>query len=99
MIEHAFGALKNQWRILKNFNMEVNKVAIVTLAYCILHNFCETYSEQVPLQEDVDQPHDQFVGVLRGAMGLPSDGRAGKVAEEYMRAAIFESLVARNPAL
>ena len=79
--------------------MEVNKAAIVTLAYCVLHNFCEIYSERVPLPEDVDQHRDQFVGVRRGAMRLPGDGRAGKIAGEQMRAAIFQSWVARNLAL
>ena len=82
VIENALRALKNRWRILKNFNMEVNKAATVTLACCVLHNFCEIYSEQVPLPEDVDQRRDQFVGVRRGAMRLPADSRAGKIAGE-----------------
>ena len=79
--------------------MEVNKVATVTLACCVLHNFCEIYSERVPLPEDVDQRRDQFVGVRRGAMRLPGDGRADKIAKEQMRAAIFQSWVARNSPL
>ena len=99
VIENAFRALKNQWRILKNFNMEVNKATTVTLACCVLHNFCEIYSERVPLPEDVDQHPDQFVGVCRGAMRLPADGRASKIAREQMRAAIFDSWIARNPTL
>ena len=37
----------------------------------------------------MDQRRDQFVGVRRGAMRLPADGRAGKIAGEQMRAAIF----------
>ena len=53
VIENAFGALKNRRRILKNFNIEVNKAAIVTLACCVLYNFCEIYFERVPLLEDV----------------------------------------------
>ena len=54
VIENAFEALKNRWRILKNFNMDINKAAIVTLACCVLHNFCEIYAEQVSLPKDVD---------------------------------------------
>ena len=53
VIENAFGALKNRWKILKNFNVEINKAATVTLVCCVLHNFCEIYSERVPLPEDV----------------------------------------------
>jgi len=89
VIEHAFGALKNRWRILKHFNMSMDKAATVTLACCVLHNFCEIYGERVPLPEDVAQRPDPFVGVRRGAMRLPGDGRAGKIAGEQMRAAFF----------
>ena len=97
VIEHAFGALKNRWRILKHFNMNMDKAATVTLACCVLHNFCEIHAERVPLPEDEAQRRDPFVGVRRGVMRLPGDGRAGKLAGEQMRAAIFESWVARNP--
>ena len=41
VIEQAFGALKNCWRILKGFNMSIDKAAFVTLACCVLHNYCE----------------------------------------------------------
>ena len=60
--------------------MEVNKAA--TLACCVLHNFCEIYFERVPLPKDLDQRRDQFLGVRRGAMRLPTDGRAGNIAGE-----------------
>ena len=53
VIEHAFRALKSRWRILKHFNMSMDKVATVTLAYCVLHNFCEIYGERVSLPKDV----------------------------------------------
>ena len=79
--------------------MKVNKATIVTLVCCVLHNFCEIYLEPIPLPEDVDQHLDQFVGVCRGAMRLPDDGRVGKVAGKQMKAAIFQSWVARNPTL
>ena len=45
VIEHVFGAIKNQWRILKNFNMKINRATTTTLAYCIVCNFCEIYSK------------------------------------------------------
>ena len=72
----------------------------MTLACCVLHNFCKIYYEQIPFPEDEDQCLDQFVEVRRGAMRLPSDGRVDKVARErIMRAMIFESWVVRNPIL
>ena len=97
VIEHAFGALKNRWRILKYFSMNMDKVATVTLTCCVLHNFCKIYAKRVPLLEDVAQRPDLFVGVRRGAMRLHGDGRAGNLAGEQMRTTIFESWVARNP--
>ena len=36
VIEHAFSALKNRWRILKSFGGNVDKCATVTIAYCVL---------------------------------------------------------------
>ena len=65
VIEHAFGALKSRWRILKHFNISMDKAATVTLTYCVLHNFCKIYGERVPLPTDVAQCHDPFVGVRR----------------------------------
>ena len=41
VIEQVFGSLKNRWRILKGFNISVEKAALVTLACCVLHNYCE----------------------------------------------------------
>ena len=91
VIEHAFRALKNRWRILKHFNMNMDKAITVNIAYCVLHNFCEIYAKRVPLPDDVAQLLDPFVGVRRGAMRLSGDGRVGKLAGEYMRATIFET--------
>ena len=93
MIEQVFGALKNRWTILKNLNMGVYRVATITLACCVPHNYCEIFSERVPLPINFDQCADHFVGVPRGPLRVPGDGRASKVAEEQMRV----TLVARNP--
>ena len=96
VIEHVFGALKNRWHILKNFNMNMDRATTVTLACCVPPNFCEIYGEHVPLSNDVAQCLDPFVGVRSGVMRLSGDGRVGKVVGKQMRATIFESWVARN---
>jgi hypothetical protein len=41
LIENAFGTLKNRWRILKKFNVHVDRTPMITLACCMLHNFCQ----------------------------------------------------------
>ena len=55
VIEKAFGTLKNRWRILKNLNMGVDRAAIITLACCVLHNYCEIFSKRVSLPNNFDQ--------------------------------------------
>ena len=71
-IVHTFGALKNRWKILKNFNIEIIMATTVTVAYCIFHNFCEIYSKRISLPKDVDRHHNHFIRVCIGAMRLPS---------------------------
>ena len=82
--EHAFRALKKRWRILKHFNMNMDKVTTLTLAYCVFHNFYEIYAERDPLPEDVALRTETFVGVRRDGMRLSSDGRVGKLAGKQM---------------
>ena len=66
VIEQAFGSLKNRWRILKAFNMSVEKAAVVTLACCVLHNFCEMQHERVPVLADHRLRNDPHVGFYAG---------------------------------
>nr|XP_022903097.1 protein ALP1-like [Onthophagus taurus] len=52
VVENAFGILANRFRILLNtINLSPEKVQVITLACCVLHNFLrkemkETYNEQ-----------------------------------------------------
>jgi hypothetical protein len=39
VIKNAFGSLKNRGRILKHFNLKVDRVARVVVACCNLHNY------------------------------------------------------------
>ena len=60
VIGHAFGALKNRWRILKSFGGKVDKCATMTIACCILHNYCELHGEKLPIPEILGQTADPF---------------------------------------
>jgi len=97
IIEHAFGALKNRWRILKAFNMPVEKASLVTLACCVLHNYCELNKQRVPVPANVRLQNDPYVGFHVGRMALPREGLAAKEAGERMRDILFASWVERNP--
>ena len=68
VIEQAFGGLKNRWRILKAFNMSVEKAATVTLACCILHNYCELKRQRVHVSANVRLQYDPHVGFHVGRM-------------------------------
>ena len=52
VIEQTFGSLKNRYRILKAFNMLIEKTVVVTLACCALHNYYEIQHERVPVPTD-----------------------------------------------
>jgi hypothetical protein len=73
--------------------MGVDRAAKMTLVFCILHNFCEIRSENVPLCADVEHCRDSYVDLRRGAVRLTSDGQAEKVAGEMMRATFFQACV------
>ena len=96
VIEQAFGSLKNRWQILKGFNMSVEKAALVTLACCVLHYYCEVQRQRVPVPADIRLQHDPFVGFHVGRMQLPREGVAAKLAGEAMRDVLFASWLERN---
>ena len=96
MIEHAFGALKNRSRILKSFSGSVEKCANVTVAYCVLHNYCELHGDRVPPPEHHGHADDPFASVHRGNQRVPNHGDVGKVAGENMGRALNASWLARN---
>jgi hypothetical protein len=85
VIEQVFGSLKNRWRILKAFNMSVEKVVVVTLACCVLHNYCEMCHER-----------DPYIGFHAGRIRLPGEGEAAKIVGEEMRDILFASWLERN---
>ena len=48
--------------------MSVEKAALVTLACCVLHNYCEVQRQRVPMPADIRLQHDPFVGFHVGRM-------------------------------
>ena len=97
VIEQAFGALKNRWRILKGFNMFVDKAALVTLACCMLYNYYEVHRQRVPVPADERLQRDPHLGFHVDRMQLPCEGLPAKLAGEAMREVLFSSWLERNP--
>ena len=97
VIEHAFSALKNRWRILKSFGGNADKCATVTIACCDLHNYCELHGERLPVPEILGQAADPFADRHRGAQHLPNDGDGAKLARKSMRRALYGAWLASNP--
>ena len=96
-IEQAFAPLKNRWRILKGFNMSVDKAATITLACCILHNYYELHRQRVSIPTDIHLQHDPYVGFHVGRMQLPREGLATKLQGEATRKILFRSWLEQNP--
>ncbi len=56
-IEHAFGLLKNKWKILLcPFTHNTEKTTLVACACCVLHNFCIVHSSSADVQDFLPQP-------------------------------------------
>ena len=97
VIEQAFAALKNCWRILKGFNMSVDKAGTITLACCVLHNYCELHRQRVSIPADIRLQHDPYVDFHVGRMQLPHEALAAKLQGEAMREILFRSWLEWNP--
>ena len=97
VIEQVFGSLKYRWRILKAFNMSVEKVVVVILACCVLHNYCEMQHECVHVLADHRLRNDPHVGFHAGRERLPREKKTAKIVEEEMRDVLFSSWLERNP--
>ncbi|MCO5551112.1 hypothetical protein L7F22_004609 [Adiantum nelumboides] len=54
--EHVFGLLKNRWRILKDINVDLQRVPKYIVACCVLHNILIESTQEEPCEEDYD-PH------------------------------------------
>ena len=77
--------------------MSVDKVALITLACCVLHNYCEINRQCVPIPTHVRLQRDPYVGFHVGRMQLPREGLATEMAGEAMRDILFASWVEHNP--
>ena len=81
VIEHVFGALKNQWRILKSFSLNVDKCANVKVTCFVLHNFNKLHwVGQLP-QKWLEHLDDPFVGMHCRPQVMPNYENGGKIAE------------------
>ena len=69
--------------------MFVDKAALVTLACCVLHNYCEVHRERAPIPADERLQRDPHVGFHVGRMQRPHEGLPAKVVGEAMREVLF----------
>ena len=77
--------------------MFVDKAALVTLACCIFHNYCEINRQCVPIPTDVRLQRGPYIGFHVGRAQLPHEGLAAKLAGEDMRDILFASWLEHNP--
>lgn len=59
-VERAFGRLKGRWRcLLKQNESHISLISQITLACCILHNFCEVHHEEYMEGEEHEDQDDE----------------------------------------
>lgn len=64
VIEHAFGQLKGRWRRLKHIQTyNINKSIEISIAACILHNFCikinDLWNNEIDTETPINEMHHQ----------------------------------------
>ena len=94
VIKNAFGTLKNRWRVLKNFNMRVDRAARVIVACCSLHNYCEMQGDLEPQGADKKNP---LVGFGGRRLPILRDGEPAKVVGEQLREKLYKQWLIDNP--
>jgi hypothetical protein len=96
VIEHAFAALKDRWKILKKFLDEENKSAGETLACCILHNFCKMRRLPIPITISI-QRNKNILEEFDNPIPHLADGRTAKEVGKAMRDYLFAEWHVNNP--
>ena len=83
VVERAYGKLKIRWRcILKELEDDTQRVADITLACCILHNFCIIMGDEFDEDDDDDDSDDDD----------DEDGREDDEEGQEIRCALTEYL-------
>ncbi len=96
LIENAFGTLKNQWRIIKILNVRVDWAPMITLACCMLHNFCQLLGMPKLMVRDVWTQGNPFVSFVGMCISIPQEGERIKAVNEEMWNALFKSWIQCN---
>lgn len=100
VIECAFGRLKGRWRKLqKRMEVAVDKVPLIVITCCILHNFCETQRESfhdvwLP-SEDIARQYPQPCGRAHPAL----NERNSRDARDAVRVHLAKNFPLRQSAL
>ena len=68
----------------------------MTLACCVLHNYCEIQHERVHTPAYCRLHNDSYVGFHAGRMRLPREGEAAKIVGEEVRDVLFSSCLKIN---
>jgi len=85
IVENAFGHLTNFQILLKTINLSVEKVQVLTIACCILHNFITERQPNSALTRRLCDGLDEDCNLLPVLEGLPSQGgnRSSMTAQEF----------------
>jgi hypothetical protein len=97
VIENAFGYLKNRWRISKHFNSKVDKTLPITIACCVLHNYCEMWGALELKLANAKIRGDNLMGFGVNRLPTVKKGKQAKVKGERLKRDFFEQWMIENP--
>lgn len=84
VVENAFGILANRFRILlTTINLSPEKVQIITLTCCVLHNYLRRECPQFVTDQEITKDY-AFKFALAKQGGNRSTVQAGNIREEFM---------------
>ncbi len=89
VIKNVFGSLKNRWKILKHFNSRVDKTSPITIACCVLHNYCEMWGALEPKLANAKIRGDNLMGFGVNRLPIVREGEQAKVKGERLRRDLF----------
>lgn len=85
VIESAFGSLMHKWHLFKLFNSRVNRALKITIACCVLHNFCINWDAPIPSPPNVSTSSNNFQGFK---IRLPTF-KVGKIINVKLRFMLY----------
>jgi hypothetical protein len=85
--------------IFEHFNSRINKASPITIAYCVLHNYCEMWGAPKFKLANARIRGDNLMGFGVNKLLIVREVEQAKVEGERLKKALFEQWVINHPIL